>query len=195
MNLFRSRFSASQRGVAAIEFALITPIFLLLLLAMVEVYAYFRTISIIDRVDYSLGNLIAQKSLLIDDATGTDSNDLGVFWTVTPMLATPLDMKSNGTVIVSEIKDAGSAKPTISWQRSPTSWGQGDLSQLTAAQPLPSGLSFNASDSVVVVEVFYHFSPFNALQTFWTAAPKSMTLYRRMYFRTRFSNLDTLQSS
>jgi Flp pilus assembly pilin Flp len=194
MNFFSSRFQANQRGVAALEFALITPLFLLLLLAMIEVYAYFRTVSIIDRVDYSIGNLVAQKSLLIDDATGTDSNDIGVFWEVTPMLASPLDIKSNGTVIISEIKDAGTAKPAISWQRTST-WGMGDKSQISAAQPLPSSLSFNASDSVIVVEVFYHFSPFNAVLTFWSSAPKSIIMYRRMYFRTRFSNLDSLQSS
>lgn len=191
----RARRQNCQRGVAALEFALITPVFLLLLFAMIEAYSYFRTVSIIDRLDYSIGNLVAQKALLVDNATGTDSNDIGIFWEVAPMLAAPLDFVGSGTVIISEIKDAGSAKPAISWKRTPAAWGQGDPSRLTAAQPLPAGFPFNASDSVVVVEVFYHFSPFNAALTFWPAAPKTITLYRRMYFRARFANLDTLQSS
>ena len=73
--------------------------------------------------------------------------------------------------------------------------GTGDSTQLTSKQPLPSGFPFYAGDETIVVEVFYHFSPFKALLTFWPGAPAKIVLYRRMYFHPRYQSLATLQAS
>ncbi|TDR80239.1 TadE/TadG family type IV pilus assembly protein [Paludibacterium purpuratum] len=195
MNPFLRTFIADRRGVATLELVIWLPIYLLLLLGMVEAYEYCRTASVIDRTAYSLGNLVAEKAVLIDNASGTDSNDIGVFWSVAPQVAQPLDIQHRGTVIVTVVKDGGGASPTpvIAWQRKP-SWGAGDVSRVAPGNPLPAGFSFNKDDNTVIVEVFYHFSPFNAARTFWPSAPVNQVFYRRVYFRPRFQNIDTLQA-
>jgi hypothetical protein len=189
------KFRQARRGVAALEFVMLMPIYLMALLAMVEAYQYFRTAGIMDRIAYSVGNLVAEKAFLIDNNSGTDSNDVGIFWTVAPQMALPLDFKTQGSVIITVVKDAGGSAPSpvIAWQRQST-WGTGDASRISGASPLPGGFPFLSNDNTVIIEVFYHFNPFNAARTFWPAAPTSQTLYRRVYFRPRFQNIDTLQA-
>lgn len=194
MSAKRCHLKRQQRGMVSLEFALLLPIYLLLLLAMIEAYQFFRTVSIIDRTAYSLGNLVAEKAALADNNSGTDANDVGIFWIIAPQLATPLDLKANGSVIITVLKDAGNARAVPAWQRRPGDWPQQDPSRISAKQPLPDGFPFYAGDNTVVVEVFYHFNPFNAARTFWPDAPSDITLYRRAYFRPRFQNLDTLQT-
>lgn len=193
MKAFFRRFSGSERGVASLELVVLFPLFLLVLLALVEAYVFFRTVTIVDRTAFELGNLVAEKAVLIDSNAGTDANQIGIFWVLAPQLAQPLDMRQHGQVILTAIRDAGQGKPAIAWQRAVTGWGSQDASRLSAAAPLPSGFPFYAGDNTIVVEVFYHFSPFNAARTFWPDAPVNITLYRRVYFRPRFQNLDTLQ--
>ena len=188
------RLSANQRGVATLEFAILMPMYVFFLIAMIEVYQFYRTVTIIDRTAYSIGNLVAEKAVLNDNSSDSNSNNVGIFWTIAPQVATPLDLKTNGTVIITVVKDAGNASPKIAWQRQETSCGMHDTSKLNSSNPLPSGFPFYVWDNTVVVEVFYHFSPFNAARTFWATAPLSVTLYRRAYFRPRFQNLDTLQN-
>lgn len=182
----------TSRGVAALEFVILLPIYLMLVFGMLEVYQFFRTVGVIDRTAFSLGSLVAQKAMLIDNSSATDANNIGIFWAIAPQLATPLDMQGNGTVIITDVKDAGNATPVIAWQRT-SPWGTG-ASQL-GKSPLPSGFPFYAGDNTIVVEVYYRFAPFHALQTFWPNAPGAVNLYRRAYFRPRFQNLDTLQKS
>ena len=121
LNLRRLR--ANQRGVATLEFAILMPVYVFFLIAMIEVYQFYRTVTIIDRTAYSIGNLVAEKAVLNDSSSDSDSNNIGVFWTIAPQVATPLDLKTNGTVIITVVKDAGNASPKIAWQRQETSWG------------------------------------------------------------------------
>lgn len=188
----RHRLSRASRGVATLEFVILLPIYLMLVFGMLEVYQYFRTVGVIDRTTFSLGSLVAQKAVLIDNSSASDANNIGIFWAIAPQLATPLDLQGNGTVIITDIKDAGNATPVVAWQRS-SPWGN-DASQL-GKTPLPSGFPFYAGDNTIVVEVYYRFTPFHALRTFWPDAPGTVNLYRRAYFRPRFQNLDTLQKS
>jgi hypothetical protein len=193
MTLTFRQFLDNERGVASMELVILFPLFLLILLGLLEVYVFFRTVAIIDRTAFELGNLVAEKAVLIDSNAGTDANQIGIFWVVAPQLAQPLDLKDNGEVIITDIEDAGNGQPAIAWQRAVSGWGSGDASRLSAAAPLPAGFPFYTGDNTIVVEVFYHFSPFNAARTFWPDAPGNITLYRRVYFRPRFQNLDSLQ--
>jgi Flp pilus assembly protein TadG len=195
MKIRLARFLRDEQGVASLELVLLLPVFLLILLALLEVYLFFRTVAIIDRTAFELGNLVAEKAVLIDSNAGTDANQIGIFWVIAPQLAQPLDIESKGSVIITDVKDAGNGKPVIAWQRSVSGWGTGDASQLSGSSPLPQGFPFYEGDNTIVVEVFYHFSPFQAAKTFWPDAPGSVTLYRRVYFRPRFQNLDTLQAA
>jgi len=169
----------------------------LFFLAVIEVYVYFRTTAIIDRTAYSVGNLVAQEAYLIDDSTDTSSNDIGAFWQAAPLTAAPLSLTTSGSVIITEIDDANSGKsttpqPQIAWSRQST-WGTGDKSALSTSNPLPSGFPFNSGDNTVVVEVFYHFSPFYYARTFWPGAPTTIVFHRTMYFHPRYQSLATLQ--
>ncbi|MGH6763268.1 MAG: TadE/TadG family type IV pilus assembly protein [Phyllobacterium sp.] len=57
-----ARFGRDQKGVAAVEFAIVVPILLLLFLGTVEVATGLETNKKVDRISSMVGDLIAQQS-------------------------------------------------------------------------------------------------------------------------------------
>ncbi len=55
----------SQRGAAALEFVLIVPLMLLVLLGFTELYLYMRTLSNMERVAFTLADSIGQMQQVI----------------------------------------------------------------------------------------------------------------------------------
>jgi hypothetical protein len=210
MKRLLSRFLTNIRGVSTLEFAILTPVALLSLTAVVAFYGYLRNSTDLDRVTFTIGNLVTQQATLINDATDTNSADIGVYWSLAPLAALPLDLKDNGTVIITDIYDSCTEPstqnctppvPAVAWQKQPTAWGQGDSSKvapdgvLNPAQfPLVSNVSFNVGDSTMVVEVFYHYTPWKALSLFWNGGPSASTpLYDVMFIHPRYTNPNPLQ--
>ena len=190
-------FWRDTRGTAALELTLLAPLFISLLLGFYEIHQYLRTLSVVERTAFSIGDMVAQRSSLRDNDSPNDSGNIGVYWEAAAVSAEPLDMKANGMVVNTVLNDAGGARPKTAWQRQASGsqgWKSGAVSQLNAAQPLPPGFPFYAGDNTVVVEVMYTFTPFEALALFLPRDQLPSTeLYRRVYFRPRFQNLDTLQ--
>ena len=66
----RGKFGRDQKGVAALEFALLAPIFFLLLLALIDLSIYFATNSIVDDAIESAARAV-RVGRLQNDADGT----------------------------------------------------------------------------------------------------------------------------
>jgi len=201
LQLFRS----DQRGVVALEFVILAPAAMITLIAAVALYTYLRSTTELDRVTFTIGNLVTQQASLIDDSTDTNTGDLGVYWNLAPMVGSPLDMKANGTVIITDIYDSCTGTcsvPTksVGWQRSTAGlagWTRTDGSKIApngVLASLPSALPFNVGDSVMVIEVYYHYTPWSALNLLWKNAPSSSTpLYDVMFIHPRYGNPNPLQ--
>lgn len=191
----------SDRGSVTIEFVIIVPLMLLVLLGFTEMYLYMRAVSIVERTAFTLADSIGQLPQVINDQSTSNANNLGALWSAAALLAAPNDLKANGGVIITSVCDSkttpcGGATPALSpptkstpaiWWSARASWMAGNTNptQVVAANILPTGWPFYNGDSATVIEVFYSYNPFAMTSVFWTSAPGAQTIYRRVYIRQR----------
>jgi hypothetical protein len=205
----------SDRGSVAIEFVIIVPLMLLVLLGFTEMYLYMRAVSIVERTAFTVADSVGQMSNVINDESTTNSNNLGSIWNAATLLAAPNDLKANGGVILTSICDkpnncgtppavcggsllipATKGSPQIGWTQN-ASWMTKSSSptRITSANLLPKGWPFYACDSATAVEVFYTYTPFSMTAPFWTSAPGTQTIYKVVYVRQRSGQPLTLTAS
>lgn len=198
-----SRLLRSQRGSVSIEFVIIVPVMLLVMLGFTEVYMYMRAVSSVERTAFTLANSIGQMNSMIQDETDTtDANSYGSVWQDAILLAAPYSLKANGMVYVTSVCDLGSGTtcatmntamtavtPKIHWSASPSTWTNSKssamTSQVSATSPLPSSWPFRSGDSAIVVEVFLSYNPFTLTSKLMSGLPGTQTVYRRVYVRPR----------
>lgn len=154
-----------QKGVSLIEFALIAPIILLILLSVIDFGRVIQANNIIINIAREGGNLAARSTLspqYIMNAIADTSS--------------PLDMPSNGGIIITQLSAVSNNSTTARvleqhrWTNGRAvisriwngcgSWNAGTC-QLPATSPrvtLPVQLSM-AGDIVFTVEVFYRYEP------------------------------------
>ncbi|SAL65544.1 hypothetical protein AWB71_03856 [Caballeronia peredens] len=197
------RLLRSERGSVSIEFVIIVPMMLLVMLGFTEVYMYMRAVSAVDRTAFTLANTIGQMTSVIPDNTDTtDANSYGSIWQDAVLLAAPYQLKANGMVYVSFVCDPDSKSkckdmdtsmtavtPKIQWTASPPSWTNSKsasmASRVSSTSPLPGSWPFRTGDSAIIVEVFLSYNPFVMTSNFKSGLPGQQTLYRRVYVRPR----------
>jgi Flp pilus assembly protein TadG len=194
------RLVRSDRGSVAIEFVIIVPLMLLVLLGFTEMYLYMRAVSIVERTAFTLANSVGQMPQVINDPSTSNANNLGSVWNTATLLAAPDDLKANGGIILTSICDTTTScvqtqaaqipptkgTPKIAWTQN-ASWmtKSSSPSRITSANLLPKGWPFYAGDSATAIEVFYTYTPFAMTTPFWTSAPGTQTIYKVVYVRQR----------
>jgi Flp pilus assembly protein TadG len=168
----RRRFIASTGGLAAIEFAMILPVMVILFLATfdggraIAVYMKMRAAT------YALAS-ISNQYLTI----GT--SDLATIMTATSDVFAPYAVTSSNPVLtISQIAISASGAATYSW-----SYSQGGSAHAQgAAATVPTALKTN-STYLIFAEVSYTFTP---LFGYFTSAP--ITFTDNLYVTPRVSN-------
>jgi Flp pilus assembly protein TadG len=194
------RCCRSDRGAVSIEFVIVTPLFLLILLGFTEMYMYMRAVSLVEHAAFTLADSLGQMTSVINDQSTSSSNNLGSIWKAANTLASPNTLSASGAVYVTSICEKTTSctnttpsgtVPTntgvaqILWQ-SGASWNASGLaSKETTSAILPSTWPFRSYDTAIVVEVMYQYTPFSMTAPFWTNAPGQQTIYERVYVRPR----------
>jgi Flp pilus assembly protein TadG len=189
----------SDRGSVSVEFVVIVPLMLLVLLGFTELYMYMRAVSAVDRTAFTVANSLGQmSSVIIDDSDTTNANSTASVWRAAALIAAPYKLNGNGMVYITSVCDslpcitdnsyslkAGTA--TIYWTASPSGWTKnaGMTSQVTKTNLLPATWPFRIGDSAIIVEVFLSYNPFTMTSNFMSGLPGKQTIYRRVYVRTR----------
>jgi Flp pilus assembly protein TadG len=172
MNL--SRRADPRRGTAALEFALLLPVLLILLVATAEVMAYVRAVHRLERTAAEVASATSQ----IDAATQAE---LGGLFATANVLASPQRAWSTSTdpagtararTFISVV--AGSANGNgVAW-----SCARGDSGRLArlvsppGSVTLPNGFQVPAGQTVVVVEIVSTVRAWMLTESlFGTAAP------------------------
>jgi Flp pilus assembly protein TadG len=197
------RLLRSDRGSVSIEFVIIVPMMLLVLLGFTEIYMYIRAVSAVDRTAFTLANTIGQMtSVIADNSDTTDANSYGSLWQDAALLAAPYQLKADGMVYVTFVCDPDSTKkckdmdtsmttvtPKIQWTASPPSWTNSKASSMasrvSSTAPLPTAWPFRTGDSAIIVEVFLSYNPFLMTSKLMSGLPGQQTVYRRVYVRPR----------
>lgn len=177
----RSGHSAGdRRGIAVIEFALILPVLLLLLLGSVDLVVWLEHWFRVEQTASAVANLVAQADAVDSTSFGGNSG----FFAVANDIAQPLTVSgSAGATIISCISNTDET-PVIGWQYSsstnPSYTSQ--FGQMGGAPSLPPGFALSAGESVIVAEIYSGGQPWTLSASFFpgntTTALYSYAIYQ-----------------
>ena len=171
------RFRAAEGGVAAVEFAMVLPIMLLLYIGMVETTTLISLDRKIQTVSGAVGDLVARSNGVI--SPGAMDN----YVKVAAGIMTPY--ASNDLVqTVTQVYVDGTGKPTVEWSRRYS----GETLQNTGAHvkgaiyPLPDKVvAIATGEYVIVTETTLTYPPL-----FGLVSSLPVNLYRENFFMPRF---------
>lgn len=149
--------SRSERGAGAVEFAVAAPILLGLLLAIIDLGRYLIAAQLAAAASSAVADLASQTEGFtpeMDPTAVVTGRELAVLARAATEIARPVDLTTDGTIIVTVIVNSGSGAE-VAWQRR---WGRSDIpASITVADT--RGVAVPAGDSVVFAEVAGVFRP------------------------------------
>lgn len=161
------RFHHRDDGIAAVEFALVLPVLLLVLMGVIELSNVMMAERKLLNAMQSTADLIGQKT----DITHTDLND--IFYAAR-LTMNPLDTTALTIGVASVRFDDSTGDPTLDWS---SSWNGGSVQNPTT---LAVGRG-EAGASIIIVSGAYSYSPLSKL----IIPANSMTLEEISYVRPR----------
>jgi Flp pilus assembly pilin Flp len=174
-----------NRGVAAIEFALMLPMLIALLIGCLEVTFKIWSTQKAEKLAVTLSDVIAQS-------TAVTNSDLQSLIGATDKIMDPFPFGANeGKIIISSLYvPQGEEEATVNWQCSfPGSGGLSASSEFGAkgaVADLPTGFTLVEKDNVIVTEIFYKYKPIAPGLLF-----DESIVYRRALFKPRLALLVT----
>jgi Flp pilus assembly protein TadG len=182
------RFVGARRGLAAVEFALVVPFILLLMLAGADLSIFMRTKMRVDATATGLALVVTQYQNLYD------SDFTSLFNAVQTLAGTTPVTGLLGTTIITGIVNSG-GKQTIAWQKRSAS---ATFNSLFGTSPgsvpvLPNNYLLPSNGVLIVVEVFTSASP-------WVFSASLMggstvtSLWSYALYQPRLGSLSTITS-
>jgi Flp pilus assembly protein TadG len=166
----RRRLARAEQGAALIEFTLVFPVLIALLLGVVEFSEAFA-------VSRKLSNAAATVADLVSQETKESDSDLDDIATVADALVAPFSSAKLGLVVSSVVADQNN-NTSVSW-----SYAHGAGATRRTDLKLPAGLT-EAKSSVIVAETSYQFTP--TIGFYLTGV---ITLNGKAYFHPRVTSL------
>jgi len=165
-----------QRGLATIEFALIAPFVMLLMLAGADVTIFLRTAMRVDETANELAVVVTQYSNLYQSDFTALFNDAQTMAGTTPVTGLL------GTTIISGIVNSHGTQ-TIAWQqRSPSATFNSQFGTVGSVPRLPYSYVLPSGGVLIAVEVFTSASPWvfslNLMQHSSISSIRSYALYQ-----------------
>jgi len=175
--IFRSLVK-NTRAMATVELAMAMPVLMGLLLTGVEVTRYVLLNQKMERTSATVADLVSQAESLTE-------SDMTNLFQITTLSMDPFPFMSTGQVVVSSVSVFGGAAPIINWQRTYGSGsGTSAVGSEGGAASLPSGMTLNDGENVIVSEVFYDYQPMLVEKVM-----KPANLYSYAVYRPRFGTL------
>jgi Flp pilus assembly protein TadG len=178
------KFLKDERGVTAIEFALVLPVVLLILLGCFEVPRFVLIYQKLARTASGVADLLAQADEPLQKNQMTDIFAAG------KVMMQPYDVVANGRIYVSSINNPNGGGVKLTWQRNNNgSVGTGSKLGLPNSNPsskLPATLVPGSNEEVLAAEVYFNYTPIFANLIY-----KGSQLYQIAYTRPRNKNLNT----
>lgn len=154
-----SKFIRNNHGVAAVEFALLMPILLLLFLSGFELTRYVLLNQKLSKTAASMSDLISRLPSV------TEFEVQNSFNAVQHLMSPYHEPEGTKVIITSVINDAGTVR--VNWQRC----GGGSFAVTSAIgaegelATLPAGFTLEDKEDTIIAEIFYNFVPILAPET------------------------------
>lgn len=153
MRLLKSIFRKEDKGVAAIEFAILAPLLVLTVFGLIEVSNYVFCVNKMNRTAQGVGNIVSRGDV--------SKPQMDAMLISAAEISQPFDFNKHGCVIVSSISQPNNnatLPAKLNWTDSYPSAGCG-TSRINVAS-LPGGLSLGTNDTIITTEVFFNYQPF-----------------------------------
>ncbi len=176
------RLMKDEAGLAFLEFALILPVLLLLLLGGIELSRYIQTAQKVDKLTHTIVDLVAQAPTI-------STNDLDQIMAAAEHIMEPLDFSRTGVMMVTCVGYDSNGNLIVKWQYK----GGGDLVRsskigaVNATPVLPAGFTVDSRDNVLIAETYYTFTPMVN-----ESIVDPIEFYRTAYYLPRMGELGTL---
>jgi Flp pilus assembly protein TadG len=154
----RMRIVRDQRGVSAVEFALILPTMIVLYLGIAEVGNAITVYRRVSEVASTAADLTAQVKTV-------STADLGDIVSAAGAILSPYSTQPLKIVLSSVVADQNN-NGKVAWSYSNKGAGRA----ANSAYPVPAGLT-EANSSVIVAEVTYSYTPLVDLKSFFSPGP------------------------
>lgn len=148
-------FRRDERGVAAVEMALIAPILMVMLLGMSE-------LALRMRAQYKAAQTATTVADMIARYQAVTASDVKGLLDASSKIIGSSDFATKGVVILSSAsKSTATANPKVAWRCK----GGGSFSATSkignvgSLATLPGDLALDADDNVIIAEVFYNYEP------------------------------------
>lgn len=169
MRIWRT-FARDQRGVSAVEFALIAPLMLIFYFGLTELCQAMLAERRVNHVASAVGDLVTQK----EEISVTELNDV---FKIGSLVLAPFP-EASLKVVTTHVTADNKGVPIVDWSRA---YGAG-ASAKTKGSSFALPLTVNANDSLVVTEATYVYdSPFGYF------VPHGITFNEKAYLRPRRS--------
>ena len=149
------RSIGTRRGVAAVEFALVAPFIILLILAGTDLTIFMRTKMRIDETATGVALIVTQYQNLYD------SDFTGLFTAAQTVAGTTPVTGLLGTTVITGIVTDGNDRQTIAWQKRSTQATSNSLfgTAVGSVPRLPNSYLMPKNSTLIAVEVFTSASP------------------------------------
>jgi Flp pilus assembly protein TadG len=178
------KFLKDERGVTAIEFALVLPVVLLILLGCFEVPRFVLICQRIARTSSGVADLVAQAD---EPITANQMNDI---FTAAKIMMQPYDIVANGRIYVSSINNPSGNGVTLTWQKNNggtvSTASKLGLAGSNPSSKIPATLVPGSNEEVLASEVYFNYTP-----VFSNLIYSGSQLYLIAYTRPRNKNLMT----
>ncbi|HEX6120766.1 MAG TPA: TadE/TadG family type IV pilus assembly protein [Dongiaceae bacterium] len=176
------RIWRNDRGVSAIEFALLAPILSTLFIGCIEITFKIWSTQKAEKLAVTMADVIAQSQNVskadVDALTGSVDK-----------IMDPFPFGTNGAVFISSVyraQDETTAKVNWQCQDAGSLVVESKIGEKGDDATLPSGFTLAERDNVIIAEVFYKYEPIAPGVLF-----DEQVIYRRAIFKPRLGALTT----
>ncbi len=138
-------FFKDRKGLAAVEFALVAPVMIIMFYGSVELSSAIDCNARVSRVSSTVADLVAQE-------TAISTADAGNIFSAANAILFPY-ASSNAQIVVSSLVSDASGKVTVDWSEA-----QNASKRTSPPASIPAGI-LPASSSVIYAEITYSFTP------------------------------------
>lgn len=173
-----ARFRRQDRGLAAVEFALLAPFLCALLLSGYEVARFVGIRSGVDKVGFSVADVTSQYDQLSAKA-------LSEIFRISGESLSGYASGSTGVTILTSVTLVNK-KPTVKWQcysTNQSTWTS-KIGKTNGAANINSALLADAADNVMISEVYFKYKPL-----FTASVVKPFDMYTSSLYRPRLGSL------
>lgn len=172
-----------ERGSVLLELAFALPIMILIIFGGVELTRFLLNAQKINRVAMSTADMVSQSREV------READIVNVFVAGQAVMGNDAII-DRGKIIISSVTKNGDDQPIVAWQRVSGGLhsGTSHISASSGAATLPSEVTLNSGDSVIVVEVYYTHEPL-----LFDSVVGDQDIYQIAFYRPRFGTLDTVE--